>query len=142
MRPRQLGLASRGPWGRRRSLRRLRLQQARLASPRRTTYLALYRPPARPPARSTSKQPVGAPMRVGEGCGFQSFKTNNYKLHFFESPSGIKVGGRGPALRHGAGAVQGPSHPRIPCCLSGLQRLFCHPNCVLRANCRRATCVR
>lgn len=30
-------------------------------------------------------------MRIGEGCGFQSFKTNNYKLHFFESPSGMKV---------------------------------------------------
>ncbi|GAB4821347.1 hypothetical protein N2152v2_008393 [Parachlorella kessleri] len=40
--------------------------------------------------KNMSKQPVGAPMRIGDACGFQSFKTSNYKLHFFESPSGVK----------------------------------------------------
>ena len=34
---------------------------------------------------------LGAPLRVGEACSFRSFRTNNYKLHFLESPSGFKV---------------------------------------------------
>lgn len=38
--------------------------------------------------------PLGAPRRIGEGCKFNSFTTNTYKLHFLESPSGIKVGVR------------------------------------------------
>jgi hypothetical protein len=36
-------------------------------------------------------KPLGAQARIGEGCSFHSFRTNNYKFHFFESPSGIKV---------------------------------------------------
>jgi len=36
-------------------------------------------------------KPLGAQARIGEGCSFHSFRTNNYKLHFFESPSGIKI---------------------------------------------------
>lgn len=36
-------------------------------------------------------KPLGSQTRIGEGCSFHSFRTNNYKLHFFESPSGIKV---------------------------------------------------
>ena len=27
---------------------------------------------------------------IGDGCGFQSFVTNTYRLHYFQSPSGIK----------------------------------------------------
>ncbi|KAK9829742.1 hypothetical protein WJX72_007624 [[Myrmecia] bisecta] len=34
---------------------------------------------------------LGAPLRIGESCTFHSFKTNNYKLHFLESPSGLKM---------------------------------------------------
>jgi hypothetical protein len=37
--------------------------------------------------------PLGAPRKIGEGCKFHSFTTNTYKMHFLESPSGIKVGG-------------------------------------------------
>eukprot|EP00884_Botryococcus_braunii_P020759 jgi/Botrbrau1/7367/Bobra.0316s0013.2 len=37
------------------------------------------------------RQQLGAPLRIGEACGFHSFRANNYKLHFFESPSGLKI---------------------------------------------------
>lgn len=43
---------------------------------------------------SETKPALGEPFRIGEGCSFHSFRTNNYKLHFMESPSGFKV----PAL--------------------------------------------
>ena len=42
-------------------------------------------------ARSDSKPQLGAPLSIGNACSFRSFRTNNYKLHFMESPSGIKV---------------------------------------------------
>ena len=38
-----------------------------------------------------SKSQLGAPLRIGDSCTFQSFRTNNYKLHFLESPSGFKA---------------------------------------------------
>jgi hypothetical protein len=31
-------------------------------------------------------------MRIGDGCSFNSIRTSAYKLHFMESPSGLKVG--------------------------------------------------
>ena len=34
---------------------------------------------------------LGAPLRIGEACSFHTFRCNNYKLHFHESLSGIKV---------------------------------------------------
>ena len=34
---------------------------------------------------------MGAPTRIGQGCTFRAFKTDTYKLHFLESPSGLKV---------------------------------------------------
>lgn len=34
---------------------------------------------------------LGAPLRIGDTCSFQSFTTDNYKLHFAESPSGLKI---------------------------------------------------
>ena len=34
-------------------------------------------------------------MRIGDGCSFNSIRTSAYKLHFMESPSGLKVGGCG-----------------------------------------------
>ncbi len=47
---------------------------------------------ARAHAHSPAKQQMGAPMRIGDGCSFNSFRTSAYKLHFLESPSGLKVG--------------------------------------------------
>ncbi|CAL5228832.1 g12035 [Coccomyxa viridis] len=41
--------------------------------------------------RTESKSQLGAPLRIGDSCTFQSFRTNNYKLHFLESPSGFKI---------------------------------------------------
>ena len=41
--------------------------------------------------RSTSKAPMGAPLRIGEACSFHAFRASNYKLHFLESPSGLKM---------------------------------------------------
>lgn len=38
----------------------------------------------------TGSTKPGASLRIGEGCTFHSYKTNSYKLHFMESPSGIK----------------------------------------------------
>lgn len=38
--------------------------------------------------RPEVKAPLGAPLKIGEACGFHSFKASNYRLHFFESPSG------------------------------------------------------
>ena len=35
---------------------------------------------------------LGKPLQIGGACSFYSFCTNNYKLHFFEAPSGVKVG--------------------------------------------------
>lgn len=49
-------------------------------------------PPAPSVRRSPAKQQMGAPLRIGDGCAFQSFRTSAYKLHFLESPSGLKVG--------------------------------------------------
>ena len=34
---------------------------------------------------------LGAPLKIGEACSFHTFCTNNYKLHFYEALSGIKV---------------------------------------------------
>jgi trafficking protein particle complex subunit 1 len=33
---------------------------------------------------------MGAPSRIGENCAFRSFQTDAYKLHYLESPSGLK----------------------------------------------------
>lgn len=43
--------------------------------------------------RSDDKPQLGAPLKIGQACTFKSFRTNNYKLHFMESPSGVKVYG-------------------------------------------------
>ncbi len=40
---------------------------------------------------SANKPALGESFRIGDGCSFHSFRTNNYKLHFMESPSGFKV---------------------------------------------------
>jgi len=37
------------------------------------------------------KSQLGAPLRIGEVCSFHSFKASNYRLHFLESPSGLKM---------------------------------------------------
>lgn len=44
---------------------------------------------------SQNKPPLGTPRKIGQGCKWHSFTTNTYKLHFLESPSGIKVGSPG-----------------------------------------------
>lgn len=41
--------------------------------------------------KDNSKPQLGTPRKIGQGCQFYSFRTNVYKLHFFESPSGIKI---------------------------------------------------
>lgn len=41
--------------------------------------------------KNPNPMPLGAPRKIGEGCKFHSFTTNTYKMHFLESPSGIKV---------------------------------------------------
>ncbi len=38
-----------------------------------------------------NKLQLGTPRKIGQGCMFYSFTTNTYKMHFLESPSGIKV---------------------------------------------------
>lgn len=40
--------------------------------------------------RDTAKLALGQPRKIGEGCRFNSFTANNYKLHFCETPSGLK----------------------------------------------------
>ncbi|KAI7842439.1 hypothetical protein COHA_004078 [Chlorella ohadii] len=40
--------------------------------------------------KNPAKQQMGAPQRIGDGCSFNSFRTSAYKLHFLESPSGLK----------------------------------------------------
>lgn len=42
-------------------------------------------------AKGTAKPPLGTPRKIGQGCKFHSFTTNTYKMHFLESPSGIKM---------------------------------------------------
>ena len=56
---------------------------------------ALRLPTGRLRRRSDDKPQLGAQLRIGEACSFQSFKTNNYKLHFMETLSGLKVGSLG-----------------------------------------------
>ncbi|KAK9830703.1 hypothetical protein WJX74_003280 [Apatococcus lobatus] len=41
--------------------------------------------------RTENKAQLGGPLRIGGACTFHSYATNNYKLHFLESPSGIKI---------------------------------------------------
>ncbi|DBA96345.1 TPA: hypothetical protein ACH3X3_002520 [Trebouxia sp. C0006] len=43
------------------------------------------------PRISETKPQLGAPLNIGNSCSFKSFRTNNYKLHFMESPSGLKI---------------------------------------------------
>jgi hypothetical protein len=40
--------------------------------------------------RAAAPAPMGTPARIGDGAGFQSFRTEAYKLHFLEVPSGLK----------------------------------------------------
>ena len=49
---------------------------------------------------------LGAPLRIGEACSFHTFRTNNYKLHFHESLSGIKA-------RAGQLAAQRAAHAAV-----------------------------
>lgn len=49
----------------------------------------------------TAKPPLGTPRKIGQGCKFHSFTTNTYKMHFLESPSGIKVGSVSSGLPFG-----------------------------------------
>uniref|UniRef100_A0A383VJ06 Trafficking protein particle complex subunit n=1 Tax=Tetradesmus obliquus TaxID=3088 RepID=A0A383VJ06_TETOB len=41
--------------------------------------------------KELSKPPLGTPRKIGQGCKWHAFTSNTYKLHFLESPSGIKV---------------------------------------------------
>lgn len=77
-------------------------------------------PPATPlpPRRSTAacspaKQQMGAPMRIGDGCSFNSFRTSSYKLHFLKLPSALKVGAQGGSEEQGAGACWAACLPSL-----------------------------
>ncbi|CAG9465832.1 unnamed protein product [Pedinophyceae sp. YPF-701] len=37
------------------------------------------------------RKPLGSALKIGEGSAFRSFATNNYRTHFQEHPSGIKL---------------------------------------------------
>ncbi len=63
---------------------------------------------------STSKPQLGQPRKIGEGCRFNSITTNTFKLHFFESPSGIKVGGSISELFCPSSCFPGMSYPVSP----------------------------
>mmetsp|Transcript_33678 Transcript_33678/g.74582 ORF Transcript_33678/g.74582 Transcript_33678/m.74582 type:complete len:165 (+) Transcript_33678:139-633(+) len=41
--------------------------------------------------KCSTRAPLGAPRKIGEGSRFNSFTTNNYKLHFFETATGFKI---------------------------------------------------
>eukprot|EP00198_Chlamydomonas_reinhardtii_P006183 XP_001695519.1 component of TRAPP complex [Chlamydomonas reinhardtii] len=41
--------------------------------------------------KDPSKPQLGTPRKIGQGCKFRSFTTNNYKCNFLEVPSGIKL---------------------------------------------------
>ncbi len=75
---------------------------------------------------------LGAPLRIGEACTFHAFRTNNYKLHFLESPSGLKVQASIPS---GAGALAATQS------FSSSGAVLVGPRlCSTRAK-RRATCA-
>ena len=38
-----------------------------------------------------SRKGLGEKLRIGEGSGFQSLATSAYRLHFFVSPSGVRI---------------------------------------------------
>lgn len=40
---------------------------------------------------SPSPPPLGAPRRIGDGARFHSYATDNYALHYLESPSGLRL---------------------------------------------------
>lgn len=58
-----------------------------------------------PVVRRTNKPPLGMPRKIGQGCKWRSFSTNTYKLHFLESPSGIKVSDGSRRRRRDGGAT-------------------------------------
>ena len=39
---------------------------------------------------SDGKTPMGVPQPTWAGCSFYAMRTNTYKMHFLESPSGLK----------------------------------------------------
>ena len=51
--------------------------------------------PARAQAKmdptSDGRLPMGAAQPTWAGCSFHAFRTNSYKLHFLEAPSGLKA---------------------------------------------------
>ena len=75
---------------------------------------------------------LGAPLKIGEACSFHTFCTNNYKLHFYEALSGIKV------------HAHLPSHMRQPAvrlrCSSHHHAIrLCKHSCTLWHRCMRAS---
>ncbi len=90
---------------------------------------------------SPAKQQMGAPQRIGDGCSFNSFRTSAYKLHFLESPSGLKVRVQGECLlcrqcaRHGLCCCDCCVHNRIGCGLRSSRTLdlWHGPDCTAAA---------
>jgi|APGre2960657404_1045060.scaffolds.fasta_scaffold184146_1 hypothetical protein len=41
--------------------------------------------------RDPGRPPLGAPRKMGAGCGFHACRTTTYKLHALEAPSGLRL---------------------------------------------------
>jgi hypothetical protein len=65
-----------------------------------------------------AKPPLGTPRKIGQGCKWHSFTTNTYKLHFLESPSGIKVRLSSSSSMHDGAAAVCAWFQQLICCTS------------------------
>ncbi|EFN53054.1 hypothetical protein CHLNCDRAFT_26165 [Chlorella variabilis] len=78
--------------------------------------------------KSPSMKQMGAPMRIGDGCSFNSIKTSSFKLQFLESPSGLKASWRMPGSGGqpcwGAGCFVLTTDPSVGSMVEQLQYIY------------------